>query len=427
MAFAGAVAVASAVACMGHDAIAPDGPRMVRSRIDGQPLNAAKLAHIRRYANGCLVSVHQRDGGRWAVAARGDQLPFALGPLAGPRRRAHVVIPIAGAGTRINVDCTVAAALSDADFVTAINASYQDAKWKPLWHRLVSAPRDSRLTPRTRSLESREVRAEVFGLSTLAAASGDLATPAAGVTARVRAELYDLPPMRTVAEPYKPPAPEPGPWLPDPEYEFTPDRSPQDEYDEFDRGGEDHDAGGGEDGDTPPPPTPTTTDSSQSCDQQDPRCPKKLDSTQQKMLDSAIKLIKLSPTADSACRRALDTLTAMFASGRVFAGAAGLPENLNPTDTSKHDAEHGIAFDTVSAWSVMHLDADLFSGVTAGTKTWRGFAQVTLHEAMHAMMDRTDPENPVMYRHTGESGPDYATYPFNLTNFNLAAGQGCVP
>jgi hypothetical protein len=75
----------------------------------------------------------------------------------------------------------------------------------------------------------------------------------------------------------------------------------------------------------------------------------------------------------------------------------------------------------------MHIDDDVFTAVQGGTKTWRGLAQVTLHEAMHAMMNRADPENPVGYTHVGEGGPDYASYPFSLTSFSLPAGQGCVP
>jgi len=116
------------------------------------------------------------------------------------------------------------------------------------------------------------------------------------------------------------------------------------------------------------------------------------------------------PDAASICQRLRDRFSQMLASGAVYRGEEGLPDNPNDPNSS-HMAQAWLK----DGEYVMHVDGDALDRAMANDGDgWRAvITAVVLHEAAHALG----------YRHPGEAGT-YSTYPFNHTSGGT--GEQCT-
>ncbi|HEU0298129.1 MAG TPA: hypothetical protein VFR37_01720 [Longimicrobium sp.] len=134
------------------------------------------------------------------------------------------------------------------------------------------------------------------------------------------------------------------------------------------------------DGSTPP---------DEGCPSQDPECLKPLSSEQIAAVDAAKALFKTQfadPAAQAACQEMRNALAAVT----VYQGNPLIED----ADGHSHSGQY---------WQgSIHIDADWFDHVIA-LGDYRTLGYLLLHEAAHSLG----------YKHAGETGAPYSTYPFN--------------
>jgi|GEM_PF-3902592 len=145
----------------------------LRSRIDGVPLDRARLDAAREWSQGCAFIAADEAQRVARVIRRPSELPFQLPRIAAGSvvaERAHEVhleLRHAELGTRIRVSCIAPVGFSSDELVASVGASIGAVGWEGILAELALAPRVELEAPRELSPEVREAAYEMVGRAAL--------------------------------------------------------------------------------------------------------------------------------------------------------------------------------------------------------------------------------------------------------------------
>lgn len=153
------------------------------SRIDGRPLDQARLADLRRTGEGCAVTAPDPHGLTRGFAVPRSHLPFAVPAIVrdprsglGNGRVVKIVVDRRG-GSAVTLECWVPGSFVPEALVAAVSGSLDGERWGALLTSLETARDLTSLRDRTGvDREAREFKVELVGRE-LGLRAGDLAPP----------------------------------------------------------------------------------------------------------------------------------------------------------------------------------------------------------------------------------------------------------